>query len=242
MTEHPDEHGMEPTADDQRSGEIQPELRDDEVLHGLEHGVPSVEHEHGAQGSEDLSWQVEHDPAHEPAGHEADAADARAASAVSRGPAEMALAAPGGSVFTLSAEPEPAWLYAEDHTAALAAGVEHHYAAAWAADDGTGATGVLLAHGGEPTTERWEPDEPLERTIPAHVDRVVYGADGGTRETATRLWEEFAPGVPPPSGEAGEPLPAETILRTLSARLDDPIERSVINAALAHCRSEAGGR
>ncbi|MGO9754415.1 MAG: hypothetical protein ACLP8S_22375 [Solirubrobacteraceae bacterium] len=243
MTEHAGEHGTDPPDDRERSGAYEPELEGD---HGAD--APSAAHELGTEGVghghgddplfHDLAGQAETEAAH---GHDTDSSGGEAQQAppqYATTPAETALAAPGGTVFDVVAEPVPAWIAVDDGAPALAAGADTHYAASWAAEDGTGLTPALLPYDGLPGDVRWESEGMLADAIPAHLDELVYGGAEGVREIAARLWEELAPGVEPPAAADGEPLAGDALLGALSLQLHDPVSRSVVDAAMAYSRSE----
>lgn len=140
------------------------------------------------------------------------------------------LHSPGGTVFDpIPAGVEP-WL--EHAESGWHAAADEHYAAAWAHDDGTGRLDAI----GPPqdAEDDLDPGEHAAGLVPSHAAEVLYGGDAGLGDTAARLWAELAPGTPPPVDDHGEPLMGAALLRELAEHVDDPVTRSVVDAALVH--------
>jgi hypothetical protein len=250
MSEHSDDQGS-PFEHDSHEHEaddpLGPTFSHDHDPLTSSHG--ESEH-HGGHESEELESESDRPLHQDPPAHEPPPADDGAADHVADGAAhelgqlsphvQGALASPGGTVFDFAPDSGQHWFGDEDPGLASADRiVGEHYVGAWAADDGTGMIGALL---GEQDVSSGEaavpPGGQAAPTVANHLIDLVYDGSGGIEKTATQLWQEFGPGGPPPTDQAGQPMPATDVLAELAHHLEDPVARSVVHAALDHARGE----
>jgi len=241
MTEHPDDHGQEPS-----DGHDPPREETHHESAG-EHPEDFLRPGHTAEG--DLYGHGHEEPAlnvsesqasSDHHGGEPIAHDGAEFAVSSTTDAQAALSTPGGTAFDLVPDAEPEWIAGHDESIAVAGVAGAHYAAVWAADDGTGVTAALLAGVGE-SAGGWHPDPDVAGTIPGHLAVLGYGGAGGISGTAARLWAELVPGSPVPHAQAGAHLSVVELLTELSRRVEDPVSRNVVDAALRHAIREGAG-